>query len=160
MSTAVEKVTVKYSFEINGPLGTSSPFIAFDQSHVWDDFTSSKKSWGFKKFVKIESLESQYLMNDCLTVRCTVDVQEEYKIGASRCYGITVPPSGICQDLARLLDSKRGSDVTFQVGRNDYHAHKVVFAMRSPVFSAQFFGSLADKPGAGSGHYVPTATEH
>ncbi|XP_047085930.1 BTB/POZ and MATH domain-containing protein 3-like [Lolium rigidum] len=148
LSAAVDKVTVKYSFEINGPMGT-----LFDKSRMWDDFTRNDKSWGFRKFVKVESLESQYLINDCLTIRCTVEVQKESMTGATRPYFITVPPSGICQDLAQLLDSKQGSDVTFQVGQNDYDAHKVVFAMRSPVFSAQFFGSLADKPG-GSGHHV------
>jgi speckle-type POZ protein len=45
--------------------------------------------------------------------------------------------------------------VTFQVGQNDYDAHKVVFAMRSPVFSAQFYGLLADNPGGSdSGRHV------
>ncbi|KAK1644326.1 hypothetical protein QYE76_062131 [Lolium multiflorum] len=146
LSTAVDKVTVMFSFEIKGPVGNW-----FDQSRVWHDFTSNDKSWGFRKFAKIESLESQYLMNDCLTIRCNVDVQKESRTGATRPYFITVPPSGICQDLAQLLYSKQGSDVTFQVGQNDYDAHKVVFAMRSPVFSAQFFGSLADKPGGSDG---------
>jgi speckle-type POZ protein len=144
LSTAVEKIAVKYSFEINGPTGASSPF---DPSSVWNDFTPDNTTWGFKKFLKIESLESQHLMNDCLTVLCSVAVQKESKTGATRSHFITVPPSTICQDLARLLHSKQGSDVTFQVGRNDYDAHKAVVAMRSPVFSAQFFGPLADRPG-------------
>ncbi|XP_051229105.1 BTB/POZ and MATH domain-containing protein 3-like [Lolium perenne] len=146
LSTDVDKITVIFSFEIKGPVGNS-----FEQSRVWNDFTRNHKSWGFRKFAKIESLESKYLMNDCLTIRCTVEVQKESRTGATRPYFITVPPSGICQDLAQLLDSKQGSDVTFQVGQNDYDAHKVVFAMRSPVFSAQFYGLLADNHGGSDG---------
>ncbi|KAF7097275.1 hypothetical protein CFC21_099111 [Triticum aestivum] len=141
---ALEKTTVKYSFEINGPAGTS-PLLA--QPCAWDDFTTDNISWGYKKYVKVDSLDSRYLRNDCLVVRCTVEVQES-KTGATTSSSIAVPPSGIRQDLARLLDSKRGADVTFQVGGNDYAAHKAVVAMRSPVFCAQFFGALADKPGS------------
>jgi speckle-type POZ protein len=145
---AADKVTVNFSFEINSPMGISSPF---DESNVWNDFTRNDRTWGVQKFVEIESLESQYLMNDCLTIRCTVDVQKESMTRATRRCLITVPPSGIYQDLAQLLDNKQGSDVTFQVGQNDYDAHKVVFAMRSPVFSAQFYGLLADNHGGSDG---------
>lgn len=142
LSTASEKITVEYIFEINGPTGFSSPF---GESYVSTDFTTDTNTRGYRKFIEIGSLQSQYLWNDCLTIFCAVEVHKESK---TTCSLITVPPSGICQDLAQLLESKQGADVTFQVGGNDYDAHKAVVAMRSPVFRAQFFGPLADKPGS------------
>uniref|UniRef100_A0A0D9X7Q5 BTB domain-containing protein n=1 Tax=Leersia perrieri TaxID=77586 RepID=A0A0D9X7Q5_9ORYZ len=107
-TTAVAKVTVKSTFTI----GSSLPFRG------WDDFTSSSKSWGYRKFMKIDEVESRYLINDCVTLYCQVEIVQEKKTGATAGCSITVKQS-------------------------EYHAHKVVLAARSPVFRAQFFGAMA-----------------
>ncbi|CAO1949078.1 unnamed protein product [Urochloa humidicola] len=45
---------------------------------------------------------------------------------------------------AKLLEEKVGVDVTFSVGGEEFTAHKVVLATRSPVFKAQFYGPLRE----------------
>ncbi|KAF8698189.1 hypothetical protein HU200_035708 [Digitaria exilis] len=45
--------------------------------------------------------------------------------------------------LHLLTKNKRGVDVTFMVRDELFKAHKIVLAMRSPVFAAQFYGAMA-----------------
>ncbi|CAN6209270.1 unnamed protein product [Urochloa humidicola] len=53
--------------------------------------------------------------------------------------------SGLPADLGRLLETKAGSDVSFEVGGRVFAAHKLVLAARSPVFMADFFGTAKEK---------------
>ncbi|XAR71990.1 hypothetical protein NMG60_11018469 [Bertholletia excelsa] len=48
------------------------------------------------------------------------------------------------QDLKHLLESEIGCDIVFQVGDEEFKAHKLVLAARSPVFRAQFFGLIGN----------------
>ncbi|KAF8646557.1 hypothetical protein HU200_065779 [Digitaria exilis] len=57
---------------------------------------------------------------------------------------IAVPPSDIGDHLGCLLDDADGSDVSFDVGGEEFHAHRAVLAARSPVFRAQLLGSMAE----------------
>ncbi|KAJ1267889.1 hypothetical protein BS78_07G093600 [Paspalum vaginatum] len=56
-------------------------------------------------------------------------------------------PSDLSHDLGRLLESEEGADVAFKVQGEVFRAHKVVLAMRSPVFKAQLFGPMSDGKG-------------
>jgi speckle-type POZ protein len=51
-----------------------------------------------------------------------------------------VKPLYLHRDLARLLASKVGGDVTFVVAGETFTAHRCVLAARSEVFKAEFFG--------------------
>nr|CAB3451882.1 unnamed protein product [Digitaria exilis]CAB3455642.1 unnamed protein product [Digitaria exilis] len=53
--------------------------------------------------------------------------------------------SGLAADLGRLLETKQGSDVDFEVCGKVFPAHKLVLAARSPVFMADFFGPAKEK---------------
>ncbi|CAL5078209.1 unnamed protein product [Urochloa decumbens] len=53
--------------------------------------------------------------------------------------------SGLPADLVRLLETKQGADVNFEVGGRVFAAHKLVLAARSPVFIADFFGPAKEK---------------
>ncbi|CAO2202590.1 unnamed protein product [Urochloa humidicola] len=57
---------------------------------------------------------------------------------------IAVPSSDIVGHLGRLLDGADGSDVSFVVDGETFHAHRAVLAARSPVFKAQLLGSMAE----------------
>jgi len=46
---------------------------------------------------------------------------------------IEVPPSSLHQDLANMLKDGEGTDVTFSVGDQLFHAHRYVLAARSVV---------------------------
>ncbi|KAI5349683.1 hypothetical protein L3X38_002572 [Prunus dulcis] len=60
-------------------------------------------------------------------------------------WGYKLPPSNISQHFGKLLESGKLTDVSFEVDREVFSAHKVVLAARSPVFRAQLFGPLKDK---------------
>ncbi|KAM0927435.1 hypothetical protein ACQ4PT_002873 [Festuca glaucescens] len=103
---------------------------------------------------------TRYVRDDRLTIECTIAVLEEYSPKAAvetrNCFVSVVPPPTIAQDLHKLLlvnESKLGSgssyseerrrhcmqpDVTFVVEETEIQAHKLVLAMRSPVFAAEF----------------------
>lgn len=57
---------------------------------------------------------------------------------------VTVPPPNMSQHLLQFLESKEGADVTFHVEHREFPAHKLLLAMRSPVFRAEFFGSMKE----------------
>ncbi|KAL6659258.1 hypothetical protein ACP70R_003298 [Stipagrostis hirtigluma subsp. patula] len=53
--------------------------------------------------------------------------------------------------LADLLERKEGADVTFSVSGETFAAHRLVLAMRSPVFKAELFGPMSKE---GTQHIV------
>jgi speckle-type POZ protein len=61
------------------------------------------------------------------------------------------PPSDIQHDLATLLQSGEGTDVTFQVGNEEFAAHRSVLAARSRVFRDQLFSSSAEGTASSDG---------
>lgn len=100
---------------------------------------------GYKRFFKRTLLEtSDYLKDDCLSIKCCVGVVKSHTEGP-KIYSIAVPPSDIGQQFGRILESGKGSDVNFTVDGEVFSAHKLVLAARSPVFRAQLFGPLKDK---------------
>ncbi|KAL6623695.1 hypothetical protein ACP70R_033574 [Stipagrostis hirtigluma subsp. patula] len=58
--------------------------------------------------------------------------------------GVAVPPPNMSEHLLQFLESKQGADVTFHVEDREFPAHKLLLAMRSPVFRAGFFGSMKE----------------
>lgn len=101
--------------------------------------------WGYKRFFKRTALEtSDYLKDDCLSVNCIVGVVKSRTEGP-KIYSIAVPPSNIGQHFGQLLESGKATDVTFEVDGENFSAHKLVLAARSPVFRAQLFGPMKDQ---------------
>ncbi|PON52863.1 Voltage dependent potassium channel [Trema orientale] len=101
--------------------------------------------WGYKRFFKRTALEtSDYLKDDCLSVNCIVGVVKSRTEGP-KIYSIAVPPSNIGQHFGQLLESGKGTDVNFGVDGENFSAHKLVLAARSPVFRAQLFGPMKDQ---------------
>ncbi|XP_025822260.1 BTB/POZ and MATH domain-containing protein 2-like [Panicum hallii] len=88
-----------------------------------------------------------YAHDDRLTVECAVTVVQEPKVSltswAMSRYEET--PSDLSGHLGRMLGEKEGSDVTFNVQGEAVTAHKIVLAMRSPVFKARFYGPEREK---------------
>lgn len=60
-------------------------------------------------------------------------------------YNIPLPPSDMGKQFGQLLESKKGTDVNFEVDGEIFAAHKLVLAARSPVFRAQLFGPMKEK---------------
>ncbi|TVU42696.1 hypothetical protein EJB05_09116, partial [Eragrostis curvula] len=77
-----------------------------------------------------------------LTIQCEVSVIQEPHVSETKpVSAIQEPPSDLSEHLRRLLVEREGSDVTFKVQGEAFQAHKIVLAMRSPVFKAKFYGS-------------------
>ncbi|XBI24858.1 hypothetical protein VPH35_049889 [Triticum aestivum] len=112
-------VLAKASLRIEDPLGESPPA-------VWRSGGSNVFSISIPRAFLAD--ESSYVRDDCLTINCTVDVIIE------ACTPTTedmpplcmVPPPTISQDIRKLLL------------QTEIRAHKLVLAMQSPVFAAQF----------------------
>ena len=138
------------------PKNTTSKFyfLVLDIPVIWNcnEFLKNYRlveevlfiSRGYKRFFRRAGLEtSDYLKNDSLSISCTVGVVVSSTQGP-RLYSIPVPESNIGEQFGAILDEGENTDIIFNVGRESFHAHKLVLATRSPVFKAQLFGPLAD----------------
>ncbi|KAF3336302.1 BTB/POZ and MATH domain-containing protein 2 [Carex littledalei] len=107
---------------------------------------TSYKLWGYSQFAKKTEFEaSEHLKDDTFTVKCIVSVLKGTKLEVTNPYGIIVPPSNLNQNLANLLESGKGADVTFVVKGERFKAHRWMLAARSAVFNAEFFGCMKEK---------------
>lgn len=105
-------------------------------------FLKKTKCRGYKRFFRRALLEnSDFLKDDCLKITCTVGVVVS-AVDCSRLHPIQVPDSDIGSDFGMLLENMEGSDATFNVAGEIFHAHKLVLAARSPVFCSEFFEEL------------------
>jgi speckle-type POZ protein len=98
------------------------------------DATYSKEWHWFLPLV--DPLLENHLVDGQFTVVCTIMVLQDSSI--------PVPPSDITNHLGALLDSADGTDVSFDVDGETFHAHRAVLATRSPVFRAELLGSMAE----------------
>ncbi|KAL6843197.1 hypothetical protein ACP4OV_026910 [Aristida adscensionis] len=102
------------------------------------------------KFIARSTLElgyAGYVVDDCLTIECTVTVIE-HPPQVSKTMGgfsIEVPPSELAENLGTLLTEEETADITFVVEGATFHAHKIVLAMRSPVFKAELYGQMKER---------------
>ncbi|KAK1662955.1 hypothetical protein QYE76_051121 [Lolium multiflorum] len=88
---------------------------------------------------------SGYVVDDHLNIKCAVTVIKEPYVIEEVGSHIEVPPSDITDQLGKLLQTKEGADVTFEVQGEEFPAHKFVLAMRSPVFKALLYGPMREK---------------
>lgn len=56
-----------------------------------------------------------------------------------------MPESNIGAHFGMLLENMEGSDITFDVAGEKFHAHKLVLAARSPVFRSEFFDGMDEE---------------
>lgn len=94
----------------------------------------SKASQGFRfdawwRFVKLSELDSRYVV----TFICGLIILRNHN------EPIAVPPSNLGNQLGIMVGSANGSDISFSVGSEMFHAHRAVLAARSPMFHAEFF---------------------
>ncbi|CAL4941849.1 unnamed protein product [Urochloa decumbens] len=146
--TIASSVKAGYQFRFEDKVG--------EQPLTLEEVRSFKSnSWGYTKFIQREELEkSRHLKGDCFMVRCDIVVVndfcavEETAVDAPPRF-VSVPPSSLHQHLGDLLLSEKGADVVFDVGGQTFSAHRCVLAARSPVFSAELFGTMKESDTAG-----------
>ncbi|CAL5003181.1 unnamed protein product [Urochloa decumbens] len=87
---------------------------------------------------------------DCLVIDCDVTVIKETQVvETATTIEIQVPPPDLLDGLGKLLESDEVADVTFTVKGEVFHAHKVMLAVRSPVFKAKLYGPMRGDKGRG-----------
>ncbi|KAL3812709.1 hypothetical protein ACJIZ3_013977 [Penstemon smallii] len=142
------KLVSKWEEEIR----TCFEYVLLDQSgnklhKGHKNFTIKEGStlWGIQKFHKRTELEaSQFIKDDCLTIQCTVGVMKT-SMDIPKAFAQPLPLPDLGQIYEQLLESKEGSDVSFEVEGEMFYAHKLILSTRSPVFKAQFFGALKEE---------------
>jgi len=94
-------------------------------------------------------LGGTYLRDDRLTIECVVTVRKEPRVSRTWALpSIRVPGSNLKRQLGGLLESGDGADVAFAVAGETFSAHRLVLALRSPVFKAELCGPMRELGGA------------
>ncbi|KAL6659241.1 hypothetical protein ACP70R_003281 [Stipagrostis hirtigluma subsp. patula] len=100
---------------------------------------------------ELETPASAYVGNDNLRIECVVTVYKYKKASlppspaAAQAALAMVPPHNLSDDLVKLLQTKEGADVTFEVEGELFKAHAMVLATRSPVFKAELYGPMREE---------------
>ncbi|XP_037416650.1 BTB/POZ and MATH domain-containing protein 3-like, partial [Triticum dicoccoides] len=80
------------------------------------------------------------------TIRCVLTVITQHTEDQS---AIVIRRSNLHDHLADMLEGREGTDVTFSVGDQFFHAHRCMLTARSPVFKAELSSGMEENP---SGH--------
>jgi speckle-type POZ protein len=133
-----EAVEAKFQFSFIDQVEYQKPMhIRALKTHA---FSVKNPIQGCMKFMNRDVLErSTHLKADCFTIRCDIMVCNDLNTQDA---GDTL--SDMSQHFKILLQDKVGSDVTFEVSGETFHAHRCVLAARSKVFRAQLFGPMTE----------------
>jgi speckle-type POZ protein len=114
-------------------------------------FSGESPAWGTRWFMRRTELEaSTFLREDRIVIECNVTVIVAKPEGEPQATGeVPIPPSDLPVDFEKLLQTGEGADVVFNVQEEIFHAHRIVLAVRSPVFKAELFGPLGDHKNSG-----------
>lgn len=103
------------------------------------------RNWNFILRSDLEEESSSFLVDDSIRIECEVTVIREPQLSETRVESeIEVPPCDMMEQFGKLLEQKKGADVSFIVGADSFEAHKIVLAARSPVFMAEFYGRMRE----------------
>ncbi|GJN15671.1 hypothetical protein PR202_gb02607 [Eleusine coracana subsp. coracana] len=95
-----------------------------------------KQEEGWPQFISLSDLKRNHLTRGQFSFMCSITVVSDRSI--------RVPPSDLGKQLGMLLECTKGSDVSFVIAGETFHAHRAVLAARSPVFMAELLGSMAE----------------
>ncbi|XP_047078766.1 BTB/POZ and MATH domain-containing protein 1-like [Lolium rigidum] len=94
--------------------------------------------WGVSQFMSKDDLAaSGCLEDDCLWIKCTVDISQLIaEDDDDRSSSITVPPSNLSTDVRSIIESGLKPDLTVKIGNSSrsFNANVCVLRARSPVF--------------------------
>ncbi|CAM0909186.1 unnamed protein product [Alopecurus aequalis] len=116
---------------------------------VLNSSASNISSLANSRLVKRSHLEASsssylYIREDVILIKCELPIIKIKEPKTDTDFGIHVPPSDLSVNLRHLLEAGEESDVSFQVKDEVFTAHKIILAMRSPVFKAELYGPMRD----------------
>ncbi|KAM0872958.1 hypothetical protein ACQ4PT_038408 [Festuca glaucescens] len=134
------RVRASFQLSLVDVTGSSPPYTKTTQTNEFGP-GSRNKCVGLAEFKKRNELEeSPYLRDDRLTIECHAFITLVNHVRSLD----EVPPSDIAEHLGKLLQEKQDADVVFVVEGQEFPAHKMVLAMRSPVFKAELYGGMRE----------------
>nr|XP_020163771.2 BTB/POZ and MATH domain-containing protein 2-like [Aegilops tauschii subsp. strangulata] len=151
--TITKDVIATASLQIDDPLGRWPPAVwRSDAAHRFCRRIFAGMSWKLSLPDAFRGHEERYVTDDDRpTIICTVDIlQEDTQTAAEtrKCLVSVVPAPTIPRDFQQLLllleKYPKLSDVTFLVEATEFRAHRLVLAMRSPVFATELFGDAKE----------------
>jgi speckle-type POZ protein len=141
------------SLRIDDPLGRWPPAVWKSDTANTFSWKAQGRSWKLSLPDAFRGHEDRYVStNDRLTILCTVEVFKENAATAAeptKCFVSPVPPPTIAGEFRKLLllletSCLDTSDVTFIVEGTQIFAHRLVLAMRSPVFAAELLRHMRE----------------
>jgi speckle-type POZ protein len=99
-------------------------------------FASSGCYYGYTRF-----FSKKHIVDDCFTIRCVLTVITQHTEDRS---AVVIPRSNLHDHLVDMLEGGEGTDVTFSVGDQLFHAHRCILTARSPVFKAELFSGMEE----------------
>ncbi|KAM0905550.1 hypothetical protein ACQ4PT_017301 [Festuca glaucescens] len=115
----------------------------FKSPRVFSSIDGWKNSVAGGIVVRSELEGSALLQDDCLLIECDLTVIKEPLVAET--VEVQIPPSNLSDNLGTLLETGDKADVEFNVKGEVFPAHKIVLAMRSPVFNAELYGPMRDQ---------------
>ncbi|KAK3153719.1 hypothetical protein QOZ80_2BG0180260 [Eleusine coracana subsp. coracana] len=115
-------------------------------------FSSLQRTWGYPTFTKRDALQKlDCRKGNSFIIKCQLVVingvrtePEEKGASKSKVDSVPVPPPDLHKHLGNLLETKKDTDVVFDVGGETFAAHRFVLAARSPVFGAELFSEMKE----------------
>ncbi|CAN6381827.1 unnamed protein product [Urochloa humidicola] len=137
------KARYKFSLIDDDGDGNGEDLSSYTRTSSYSYWSAGSKR-GYYQFIKGADLESS-LKGHGFRIRCDVTVMKETCVDPTAAtMSLTVPPSDLHRDLGMLLDREVGGDVTFDVGGEQFMAHRYVLAARSPVLMAELYGGMKE----------------
>ncbi|CAM0947083.1 unnamed protein product [Alopecurus aequalis] len=157
VTTIESDVTVSFSFCLQDP---SSPATgeknkkSFTTKFLPSMTDKNQKNSGTRKFVSKDDLAaSGCLQDDCLVIKCTVEISklvEEDNHQSS----ILIPPSNLSTDFRSLVERGLKADLTVKIGKSksffrngnskSFYVNTSVLGARSPALLAQLCGGAME----------------
>ncbi|XP_037480747.1 BTB/POZ and MATH domain-containing protein 3-like [Triticum dicoccoides] len=138
----------------NGELGLQTNYTlsllgkdgqVFVQRSIEHTFQSAGIFWGFEHFVQNSKMEQffskKHIDDDCFAIRCVLTVITQHTEDQSV---VVIPRSDLHDHLVDMLEGREGTNVTFNVGDQLFHAHRCMLAARSSVFKAELFTGMEE----------------
>jgi speckle-type POZ protein len=137
-----ETVMAQFSISLLDRVGEPVPLYS-KNSRTLLAFASKQEN-GYPRFIPGYVVKRYLREDDSFRLKFQVVVHNMYGRPTRAPKTVVVPPSGLPRHLLDLLRSKRGADVTFEVGGELFVAHRCILAARSSVFMAALFGPMAE----------------
>ncbi|KAJ3685871.1 hypothetical protein LUZ61_015035 [Rhynchospora tenuis] len=132
----MKEVDAEFSFKVLDKTGMptvlTEPILCTFSSHP-----GKISTFGYPNFISTDKLEAHFCGDVMFVISFNIRV-------SSAPSGIYDCSGGLCDDIKKLWKEGERFDVTFEVEGERISAHRFMLAARSPVFTAELYGSMTE----------------